>query len=81
VKRIFASVPTSPRSRSLAHDLNRPDPGLDRAMRPMAVTHDAVAAIRQFQVFPPGDKRVGFGDQRAEGQRMLIAPATEGHQK
>ena len=71
VKRIF----------SLAHDLNRPDPGLDRAMRPMAATHDAVAAIRQFQVFPPGDKRVGFCDQRAEGQRMLIAPATEGHQK
>jgi hypothetical protein len=34
-----------------ATDLNRPDPGLDRAMRPMAMTHDAVAAIRQFQFF------------------------------
>ena len=32
-------------------------------MRPMAMTHDAVAAIRQLQVFPPGDKRIGFGDQ------------------
>ena len=37
-------------------DLDRPNPGLDRAMRPMAMTHDAVAAIRQFQVFPYGDK-------------------------
>jgi triosephosphate isomerase len=29
----------------------------------MAMTHDAVAAIRQFQVFPYGDKEIGFGDQ------------------
>jgi hypothetical protein len=29
----------------------------------MAMTHDAVAAIRQFHVFPHGDKRIGFGDQ------------------
>jgi hypothetical protein len=29
----------------------------------MAVTHDAVAAIRQFQVLPHGDEGVGFGDQ------------------
>jgi hypothetical protein len=27
----------------------------------MAMTHDAVAAIRQFQVFPYGDKGIGFG--------------------
>ena len=32
-------------------------------MRPMAMTHDTVAAIRQFQVLPHGDKGVGFGDQ------------------
>src|ERR1700719_2491075 len=29
-----------------ATNLDRPDAGLDRAMRPMAVTHDAVATIR-----------------------------------
>jgi hypothetical protein len=46
-----------------APDLDRPDPGLDRTMWPMAVTHDAVAAIRQFQVLPHGDEGVGFGDQ------------------
>jgi hypothetical protein len=28
-----------------ATDLDRPDPGLDCAVRPMAMTHDAVAAI------------------------------------
>jgi hypothetical protein len=32
-------------------------------MRAMAMTHDAVAAIRQSQVLPPGDKGSGFGDQ------------------
>ena len=32
-------------------------------MRPMAMAHDTVAAIRQFQVLPHGDKGVGFGDQ------------------
>src|SRR5436190_20357457 len=29
----------------------------------MAMTHDAVAAIRQFHVFPNGDKGIGFGNQ------------------
>jgi len=32
-------------------------------MRAMAMTHDAVAAIRQSQVLPHGDKGSGFGDQ------------------
>src|SRR5947209_17523025 len=32
-------------------------------MRPMTMPHDAVAAIRQFQILPHGDKRIGFGDQ------------------
>jgi hypothetical protein len=32
-------------------------------MQPMAVTHDAVAAIRQFQLLPHGDEGVGLGDQ------------------
>jgi hypothetical protein len=27
----------------------------------MAVTHDAVAAVRQFQVLPQGDEGIGFG--------------------
>jgi hypothetical protein len=29
----------------------------------MAMTHDAAAAIRRFQVLPHGDKAIGFGDQ------------------
>ena len=29
----------------------------------MAVTHDAVATIRQLQVLPHGDEGIGFGDQ------------------
>ena len=29
-------------------------------MRPMAMTHDAAAAIRQLQVFPYRDKGIGF---------------------
>jgi hypothetical protein len=29
-----------------ATDLDRSDPSLDRAIRPMAMTHDAVATIR-----------------------------------
>ena len=33
-------------------------------MRPMAVTDDAVAPIRQFQVLPLGNEGVGFRDQR-----------------
>ena len=44
-------------------NLDGPDPGLDRAMRPMPVTHFAVAAIRHFQVFPNGNEGVDFGDQ------------------
>jgi len=28
----------------------------------VAVTHDAVATIRQLCVLPHGDERVGFGD-------------------
>ena len=47
-----------------APDLDRPDPGLDRALRPMAVTDDAVAPIRQFQVLPLGNEGVGFRNQR-----------------
>jgi hypothetical protein len=47
-----------------APDLDRPDPGLDRALRSMAVTNDAVASVRQFQVLPHGDEGVGFRDQR-----------------
>ena len=33
-------------------------------MRPMAVTDDAVAPIRQFQVLPLGNEGVGFCNQR-----------------
>jgi hypothetical protein len=40
-----------------ATDLDRPDPGLDCALRPMAMTHDAVAAIRQFQVLHMATKQ------------------------
>ena len=29
----------------------------------MAMAHDTVAAIRQFQILPHGDKGIGFGDQ------------------
>jgi hypothetical protein len=29
----------------------------------MTVTHDAVAAIRQLQVLPPGDEGIGFSNQ------------------
>ncbi len=32
-------------------------------MRSMAVTHDAVSAIWQLQVYPLGDEGVGFRDQ------------------
>src|ERR1700752_2752902 len=32
-------------------------------MRPMAMAHDTVAAIRQFQILPHGDKGIGLGDQ------------------
>jgi hypothetical protein len=40
-----------------------PDPGLDCSMRPVAMTHDAVAAIRQFQILPHGYKGIGFDNQ------------------
>ena len=29
----------------------------------MAMAHDTVAAIRQFQILPHGDKAISFGDQ------------------
>ena len=29
----------------------------------MAMAHDTVAAIRQFQILPHGDKGISFGDQ------------------
>src|SRR5215472_3706167 len=29
----------------------------------MAMAHDTVAAIWQFQILPPGDKGISFGDQ------------------
>ena len=32
-------------------------------MRPMAMAHDTVAAIRQFQILPHGDKGISLGDQ------------------
>ena len=32
-------------------------------MRTMAVSHDAVAAIRQFHILPQGNEGVGFGNQ------------------
>ena len=32
-------------------------------MRPMAMAHDTVAAIRHFQILPHGDKGISFGDQ------------------
>jgi hypothetical protein len=46
-----------------APDFDRPNPGLDGALRPMTVSHDAVAAIRQLQVLPAGDEGVGLRDQ------------------
>jgi hypothetical protein len=46
-----------------ATNLDKPASGLDCSMWPMAITPDAVAAIRQFQVLPHGDKGVGFSDQ------------------
>src|SRR5262249_33625113 len=46
-----------------ATDFDGPHSGLDCPIRPMAMAHDTVAAIRQFQIFPQGDKGIGFGDQ------------------
>src|SRR4029079_17383203 len=43
-------------------DIDKHDPGLDCTMRPMAMTHHAITAIRQLQVLPHGDKGIGFGD-------------------
>ena len=55
VKRIVSYAPTSSRSRILARRTpTAPHPGLDRALRPMAMTHDAVAAIRQRLAFEIG---------------------------
>ena len=41
-------------------------------MRPMAMAHDTVAAIRQFQILPHGDKGIGLGDQHL-GQHSASA--------
>jgi hypothetical protein len=46
-----------------APDLDRPNPSLDCALRSVAVPHHAVAAIRQLEVLPSGDKGVSFRDQ------------------
>jgi hypothetical protein len=34
----------------------------------MAMAHDTVAAIRQFQILPHCDKGISFGDQRLSQQ-------------
>jgi hypothetical protein len=55
------SAPTSLPGRHFgATDLDRRNPRLDCAMRAIAMTHDAVAAIRQSQVLPHGDKGIAF---------------------
>jgi len=36
---------------------------LDRALRPVTVTHDPVTSIRQLHILPQGNERIGFGDQ------------------
>ena len=46
-----------------APDLDRPNPGLDGALRAMAVPHHPVAAVLQLQVLPLGDEGIGFGNQ------------------
>src|SRR5262249_38691810 len=46
-----------------ATDFDGPHSGLDCPIRPMAMAHDTVAAIRQFQILPHGDKGISFGDQ------------------
>jgi hypothetical protein len=42
----------------------------------MAMTHDAVAAIRQLQVLLHGDKGIGFGDQHLSQHRRTPSLAT-----
>ena len=71
MKRICASVAgPSPAVADLGPlDRHRPDPGLDRALRPMAVPHDAVAAVRQASDLPHhGQKGFGFGLDRLRQQ-------------
>jgi hypothetical protein len=45
-------------------------PQLDRPMRPMAMAHDTVAAVRQFQILPHGDKGISFDDQHLSRYRL-----------
>ena len=40
--------------------LDRPDPGLDRALRPMAVPDQALAPIRQLHAFHGGQECFGL---------------------
>jgi len=53
---------------------------LDGALRSTAVTHDAVAAVRQFQVLPQGDEGIGFKIAMAglDGGRLNIAACSLG---
>ncbi len=53
----------SARRRNPSTHLDGPHPGLDCSMRPMAMAHDTVAAIRQFQILSHRDKAIGLGDQ------------------
>jgi hypothetical protein len=53
-------------------DFDRPNPGLNCALRSMAVPHDAVATAGQFQVLPPGRRRRRF-------LRSAPGPAFGGH--
>jgi hypothetical protein len=64
VKRIFCHVS------AVAHlgtpNLDRPNPGLDGALRSMTVTHDAVAAIRQLQRLLEHNLEVGRSNATCE---------------
>jgi hypothetical protein len=53
----------APRSRSSLHapDLDRSDPGLDRALGPVAVPHHAVAAVGELAVGKVSEKGFRFG--------------------
>jgi hypothetical protein len=50
--------------------------GLDRALRPMAMTHDAATPIRQLHLFPDGDEGVCFSDQRLASIRRAPSRAS-----
>jgi hypothetical protein len=71
-RRLEKRAHVAPIAHLSATDFDRPHPGLDCSMRPMAMTHDAVAAIRQFQVLPHSGKGVGFRDQHL-GQHAASA--------